>query len=291
MRRAFNPGYPRSAGFTLVEMISVIAITGAIAGAVAVFIRSPVQGYIDSVRRAELTDVADTALRRMARDLRNSLPNSVRVTSAGAVTYLEFLEVRTGGRYRADTDNSGSGDPLIFSSADTAFDTLNPLSALADETIVAGDRVVIYNLGIPGADAYNGDNTSVISATGAGALANENRITFASKLFPFASPGNRFHVISGPVTYACDTVAGTLTRYWGYTIAATQPAPPAGASTAVLAGDAAAAADPARVAGCQFVYSANAVAQRNGLVLIDLQLTKRSESVRLLQQAHVSNIP
>ncbi|HJW54946.1 MAG TPA: prepilin-type N-terminal cleavage/methylation domain-containing protein, partial [Burkholderiaceae bacterium] len=66
-------------GFTLLEAIIVIAITGIIAAVVAVFIVKPVQGYVDSARRAEMTDTADTALRRISRDLHLALPNSVRV--------------------------------------------------------------------------------------------------------------------------------------------------------------------------------------------------------------------
>ena len=89
-------------GFTLVEMIVVITITGILAAAVAVFIRRPVESYVDAARRAELTDIADGALRRITRDVRMALPNSVRITSAGNVTYLEYLQTSGGGRYRAD---------------------------------------------------------------------------------------------------------------------------------------------------------------------------------------------
>ena len=76
--------HPKShRGFTLVEMIIVIVITGIIGGMVAMFIRMPVQGYVDSARRAEMTDIADTALRRIGRDLRTAVPNSVRVPARG----------------------------------------------------------------------------------------------------------------------------------------------------------------------------------------------------------------
>ena len=102
-------------GFTLIEMVVVIVITGIVAGMVAVFIKLPVQGYVDAARRAELTDIADTAVRRMTRDLRLAVPNSVRVRQVGAVFYLEFLETKTGGYYRAQcsTDPCPATDDIL----------------------------------------------------------------------------------------------------------------------------------------------------------------------------------
>jgi MSHA biogenesis protein MshO len=82
-------------GFTLIEAIMVIVITGILAGVVAVFITRPVQGYVDSVRRAELTDVADVALRRIGRDVRLALPNSLRVSGNSCI---EFIMTKGGGR-------------------------------------------------------------------------------------------------------------------------------------------------------------------------------------------------
>ena len=40
-------------GFSLVELIMVIVLTGILSGMIAIFIRAPVQGYMDSARRAE----------------------------------------------------------------------------------------------------------------------------------------------------------------------------------------------------------------------------------------------
>lgn len=259
-------------GFTLLEAIIVIAITGIIAGVVAVFIRAPLQGYFDSARRAELTDTADTALRRISRDVHLALPNSVRVAQVGTVYYLEFLQTSGGGRYRA---NGPSGDILDFSAPDSSFDVLGPAVATVPGEM---NLVVVYNLGMPGSDAYAGGNSSAISS-----ITGNNVLLSATKLFPFASPANRFQIVSYPVSYICDPVAKTLTRYWNYTIQAGQPTSfVAGTPSALLAKN---------VGGCLISYQAQVVTQRAGLVSAWLQLTQSGESVSLYHEVHVSNVP
>lgn len=266
------------AGFTLVEMIVVIAITGIIAAAVAVFIRYPVEGYGDAVRRAELTDTADVALRRIARDVRLALPNSLRVMSSGGINYVEFIITQSGSRYRDLTDGSTGGNFLDFTNAaDTSFDVLGPLPEMA-----ANDFIVIYNLGVPGSSAYAGNNRAQIQSI-AGNTVTLTANPFASQSPPLPSPGARFQVVPGgvrAVTYACpQAAAGNLTRYWNYGFNAAQ-AVPAGGSAALLAGN----------VTCSVDYSNNATG-RNGLLYISLTLTTGGESVTLFSQIHVDNSP
>lgn len=268
----------KNSGFTLIEMVVVIAITGVLAAAVAVFIRQPVQGYVDAARRAEMSDIADTALRRMARDLKLALPNSIRLTDGDKT--IEFLMTRSGGRYRTE----GTGF-LDFSQPASSLNQLGPLAGGAGQGIVAGDIVVIYNLGIDGGtNAYAGDNSAVITGVDA-STPSEPVINFTPKQFRFESPDARFQVVEGPVSYACDSAAGTLTRYSGYAIA---PGQQTAASLAASAATRALAAS--NVSACSFTYTPGVTA-RSGVVALSLKITLKGESVQLYQEAHVSNVP
>lgn len=269
-------------GFNLVELIMVIVIIGVIGGVLSVFIRSPIDAYFDSARRAALTDVADTTLRRMTRDIRTALPNSLRQASgANPVNNqcIEFLPTKTGGRYRAATDANGDGDALRFDAPDDSFDMFGSNSVLPDKAIVPGDLVAIYNMGIPGADAYSDlqPNVSAVTEVGAGSLPNETKIRINSLQFPLASDGNRFQIIPGNakiVSYVCRD--GGIYRNSNY--AYTNSCPSSGGD--LIAKD----------ATCTFVYNGSDL-QRNALVQIQLKLASGRESISLYHEVHVSNSP
>lgn len=277
-------------GFTLVEAVMVIVITGIIAAMVAVFIKTPVDAYFDSARRAELTDAADTALRRIGRDVRLALPNSVRPHGAGMAA-IEFLQTTSGGRYDGNAADTG-GCFAAGCTSITTFGDLVPAVAIA-----ATDRLVIYNqynnegndcVAATNPSAYCGHNAPLVTGSADGGT--QDTLSFAATVFtpPGGSPGRRFQVVSGPVSYVCAGVGvasgngtGTLRRYWGYPLAAVQAVPPAGGNNALLAEN---------VSSCSFTYQAGTT-ERYALVGVHLQLTQSNETVSLYHEVHVNNIP
>jgi MSHA biogenesis protein MshO len=268
------------AGFTLIEAIMVIVITGILGALVSSFAK-PLEGYFAATARADLSDVADTALRRMGRELHAALPNSVRISGS----FIEFLPTTTGGRYRASSAASGtvqcggvhSEDILDFTKTDACFKVIGELPEFPGAP-VAGEELVVYNT-MPGS-VYNGDNVATIAAGSTRLL-----IMFNSKQFPLESPSHRFQIISGPVTFAC--VGTTLWRYSGYARQAAQPTDIASAplSTATNIARLATGVD---CANSSFFYNTG-VTQRAGL--ITLTLTLSNSSVTLLHQVHVQNVP
>ena len=287
----------RARGFTLIEAILVIVIIGVIGAIVAVFIRAPVQGYVDTRARAAASDEADLALRRIARDLRLALPNSVRVNGEGSA--VEFLLTRAGGRYLTLDDDVDGFPVLDFDEpANVRFTAVGGTRP----AIAPGDFIVVYNLGNPedsGSDAYRyvplGQGINIAQVASIDFASPNNPVVtlrsnpFATQATPIRSPSNRFQVVTGPVTYACEAGPGggkELVRYWGYDISPAQQAAPPNAQRAVIA---------TRVSDCSqvFRYGSEAL-RRSALVILNLALfagNGQDGLVRLASQVHVDNTP
>ena len=288
------------AGFTLFELVLVVAISSIIAGMLNSFIRRPMEAYRDMERRATLVDVAETALRRMARDVRASLPNSLRVS--GDKRSLEILHLADGARYREDPgtnpttseDHTDPNDWLSFS-GDTQFNILGRLSHLDPnygQALTAGTRLAIYNTSTNVyTDAATSANPGVITPAATTITVtddvDEDKLTLSSSFeFLLRSPRQKVYVIDSPVSYICDLTGETITRYGSYNINAIQPTDPGVAPLSA----AASALVTNRVAACEFLYDPG-TPSRAGLLTIALTLSEAGEQIRLFQQVHVNNTP
>jgi len=290
--------YKKMEGFTLIELVMVIVLIGALASVASIFIAGPVSGFLDSNRRATLVDIAQTALQRMTRNIHAALPNSVRVSNNGTQYGIEYLNTVTGGRYRNLQATSGPSNKLNFHASSDSFGILGGLPdfGLIDTSGGSGqaacmsnivDCLVIYNTGTGAGNfnAYNGDNIAAITAVSNTSMTFDNS-DIPGWHFPTRSPDNRFFVVNTPVSFVCDSSTGLLLMYQNYNIMVTQPLTSGsfGTAGAVLAD---------HVSDCganTFLYNAGA-GERYGLVVFRLTITKDGESVALLQEAHVLNTP
>lgn len=290
----------RDPGFSMVELVVVIAITSIVASLALDLITRPLWAYGDVTRRSELVAAAGTAMRRMARDVQRSLPNSLRVAGAGAA--LELMYAADGARYREDPgvntatteDHTAASDVLSFG-PDAQWNLLGRFGALGftyGVPLAAGHRVAVYPTGAAvWTEAATSADPGSITPAGTSITiqddVDEDQILLSSTFqFALSSPRRRLYVVEEPITYLCSAGAGTLTRYSGYAMAAAQPTDP---SVAPLSG-AASALLSRRVSSCTFSYAPGTPA-RAGLVTIELVLAAGDEQVRLLQQVHVGNAP
>jgi MSHA biogenesis protein MshO len=259
--------------------VVTIVIVGILSSLGGMFISQPIEGYIDLERRTELVDQAEMALRRMQRDIRAALPNSVRVSTDGK--RIEMLHVVDAGRYRRQVNAVGSGDVLSFTSPDASFDVLGGLQHFS-EINSGSDKLIVYNLTTSGssANAYIGDNVATVAA---GSTAVSIKLN-PSMLFPFSSPYQRFFIVDEAVTYFISS--GQLRRCHGYSYGATQYSPISGSGDLV--------AKYLVLANSDFTYDTGS-ASRGGLVTIQLALEDMvratGERITLLHQVHVDNAP
>jgi MSHA biogenesis protein MshO len=305
-----------NAGFTLIEAVVAMTIGAIVIGFAALMVTAPVNSYLDQSGRAELNDAVDIATRLLDDDLRRALPNSVSIRNAGNRSIVEMLIVNQVAFYRIPSDFTPN-DPargLDFSGSDDRFTAFGIVDAnsngFLDPANSAEGRLVIANMG-RGTGSYNA--YQAIAANGAMLPANrtvtitrsggEENLALSAP-FQFADPAsvstlvprapatilrNRMFVVSGAVTYICNTGANTraLRRFEGYgirpNIATSEASLSAGTSTLVAS----------NVTACQFSCNGNTdVCLRTLVVQMDFSRTSSTggnERIRLHRQYSMDN--
>jgi MSHA biogenesis protein MshO len=271
-------------GFTLIELVVTLVVAGIVVGFMALFLVVPVHAHFAQVRRTELTDSADTAMRILSDDIRKALPRSVRYSSTGSGFALEMLETVDVARYRP------SGTPnqqLDFGTVEKNFDVLGPFSKITPPLDVhylvvgyAGGDYPTSGVITPATDVVSisrpvGTNEDAVSIGPSGAIFT-------------ATPNERVFLVDTPVAYLCDITAGitTLTRFSNYPIAPLlaahdDPAELAAAESHVVARN---------VTGCT-VSSVPGTPQRGELVLLQLTISGNGDVLQVMHEVSVENTP
>ena len=280
-RTSSDPTARRERGFTLVEMVVAITLLGILSMVMVPLLQLPLAAHLSATRRAELASELDVTVARLRADLAQALPNSVRVRQVGARHFIEYLEVRASGRYRAASAPGpqscpatcaapGANDVMEFACAESCFTTLGPLEGGAP--VAGGDWVVINPLGpgVANGDPYFGGSAMPVGGIKSrlqsiAAVGGGQRLALTPHSFALAPANRRFHIVATPVSYECNPATQRLTRYSGYPVAAAQPAAFGAASSAPLA---------TRISACRFAYTATGGVGGGGLLTVWLRTSQ-----------------
>lgn len=314
-------------GVSLIELIIVITISGIVATILGVVLVRPIQGYEAQVRRAQLVDAAEMAVRRLGHDIRQALPNSVRIrdalgntnsvscATAGTTCSIELLNTLDGARYRDGPGNIGHNHGptqfrLSFNGADTdgfniagQFENFQPALPFTSTT----ERLAIYNQGaVPavactgtGADAYSDAGCIVVGSRVV--ITNPNVVKFTiaddgggdeQRISPVGGNFNFRWASPNQRVFIVDVPVSFVCTAGANGNIKRYSNYPITAAQQVAPADPNPALLSAPVTACNFSYSPG-TNQRAGLVTLDITVTDAAsgEQVRLLHQVHVDNAP
>lgn len=273
---------PFNYGFTLIEMVIAITILGIVGGLSALIIDRTVEGYDATARRAKLHSGARLAIDRMAREVRQALPNSICTyngsTCNNSADRFYFLKSTDGGEYQTLTGNYASGiarAPLPITNPANSFDVLSTNTLNAN----AGDWVVLYNTNNSAIYSSSNKRKQIASFTTKdvdGALPNDDIAVItltAATSFPGHSPSRRFQIIQNePVIFY---LSGT--DLFRATSTFASPNTPVGEQLLLE-----------NVTSLNFSYIAG-TQQRASVLRIDLTITVKGESIHIIHEAHIQN--
>ena len=291
----------RRCGFTLIELIIVILLSGILAAVVAPLVANKFAAISQSAKRSYWVQQAEYALALMRQDLANSVPYSLCTNDASQCgvddQVVEFLAAPAtmsaqAARYRSRELN---GFNRLQLANETSFDvfanipdglsdagfisigTTNVLSARTDwQTNMAGGSGTLAAISAVAASSNGSENSGPLTTITLNAAHNFTR----------QSPFNRAYFFSGPVAYQCDTSAGFLYRVSGYQSLAATSFESRVASSASSQRDRVIG----NLQGCAFNRTAGNVFTEPTLQ-VTLQIGEGNESIQLIDTIKLGNAP
>ncbi|MGL4613265.1 MAG: PilW family protein [Shewanella sp.] len=270
--------YLYAQGFTLVEMVTVILILGILVVGVSSFVIFGTRIFVESSSVDQVLSQSRFALERMTRELRSALPNSVRLNGDN-LTYqcVEFVPIEASTRYLTM--------PIAPSTAALSG------TVMVDNELAVNQYAWIYPL--TERDVYDAAAQKRAQIHAMSPAANQVTLTFTANVrFAEASPRQRMYFASAPVSYCVEKAPTgnqlTLTRYTGYGLVASQPAPKdMGAGVLMAQGIANALTSSADL---PFILTPSSLVN-NAMVQLQPRFNVNGETFQYRHQVQVINVP
>lgn len=210
--------HQKQKGFTLLELVIVIVLLGVMALGISSFFGLATQTYVNASSRDELISTARFAVERLNRELRQALPNSVRIKTNTAKTAecLEFLPVIATSTYidLPLKDEPASDIVTAIKFLDNNGNDYVPSAGGLDSISVYGTKL---------SDIYTSRSQGIGQLFSISQVVNKTSDVWTIRLtkkvnFISSSPTQRLFIVGGPVSYCQE--AGELYRTGGYTLSA-----------------------------------------------------------------------
>ena len=245
----------KESGFTLIELIVVIIIMGVLASATTVFIKFSTVIYSEATDRDQLVSSARFAIERLNREVRNALPNSLRLDPTKQC--LEFTPIIGSSIYT---------DIPVF--PDNKSNTITVIESNALPNSSGGFSAIVYPLTFD--DVYpiiESDSDKIHAINNIVSTGEQWVITLnADVVFSANSPTQRIYFIETNNSVNYCVLNNTLTR-----------------NNILMA-------DNINSALSSFDVM-EATLQRNAMVQIHLQFEKNDENITFENEVQVLNVP
>ncbi len=278
-------------GFTLIELVLVILLLGLVGIGFGKIVASSMSIYVDSKTREALVQQGRFITDRIDKEIRNAVPNSVRVSDDGSC--VEWLPIKNSAIY--DYDDLS----LVTESSDGYSSIIRLLPSElsdgdADTSINAGDRITIMPL--EQSELYDASPASSADEPYSVALVKEGVIftpgasaTMVDVSLPLGtsfnniSPARRafFYDKKAAVGFCWQAGDEELMRYSDYGIRPSVLST-TNASDGVLMSQ--------HISDAVFKME-DATLQRNGLLKVMLTFTQNGESIRFDSNVLIQNTP
>ena len=270
----------KSSGFTLVEMVMVIIILGVMVLGISSFVILGTRIFVESTSVDQVLSQSRFVMERMTRELRNAVPNSLRVTiNPATFQCIEFVPIQASASYLDIPISPGAASETGI--VMTPSQGINATHRMLVYPLQPGH---IYSATPTGAQSRLLDITSFVPDI----APNTGTVTFDRLVrYSEASPRSRYFLVDNAVSY-CFFVNGDIRRYQGYNIFnATQPTP------VQMGGDASSAlmAENVVINGAWPISYTPGTLANSAVVQLTPQFEVNGQAFQYQHQVQVVNVP